>query len=113
MSSAIMVTPLGDSFLARLYRRGQCVDRDLPQALALYRASDAQGGGTAAPFIGYFYLKGLGTRADREKARYWFRKSVLSIILVPPRARRSLTQLLVGDLEVPAEFDEELEWLSV
>ena len=104
--------PRGDHFLAGLYRRGQCVHRDLAQALALYRASDVQGNELSAPFIGYFYLKGLGTRANHDAARHWFRKSVLSIIVVPPELRLSFIQALLGDLEVPAEFEEEFDWLS-
>ena len=102
---------LGDSVLAGLYRRGECVDRNLPQALALYRASDAQGNELAAPFIGYLYLKGLGTRANREAARHWFRKSALAVIAVPPELRLSFMRALLGDLEVPPEFEEELDWL--
>ncbi|MBP9183459.1 MAG: caspase family protein [Fuscovulum sp.] len=62
--------------LARLYERGVGVAPDLPRALELYQAADAQDFPDAVNEIGFFYFNGgLGLPLDQAKALEQFRRA--------------------------------------
>ncbi len=61
--------------LGKLYFEGKGTDKNLDQALALYRQAAAQDHILALNTLGALYKKGAKSPADKEKARQYFQRS--------------------------------------
>lgn len=63
---------------ARANDFGICVGEDDDLAFKLYKAGAERGRSLMMIRFGHFYLNGVGTEPDAEKARYWFRSHALA-----------------------------------
>ncbi len=104
--------PLADHFLGGLYEDGRCVARDYAKAFELYQIAADQDYFQSFPRIGLMYLEGRGAPVDREKARFWFRKTVLSIHSTPRESRLLFIRAILSERDVPQAVLDEFEWAN-
>ena len=104
--------PLADHFLAGLYEDGRCVARDYHEAFELYQIAADQDFFQSFPRIGLMYLEGRGAPGDREAARFWFRKTVMSIHSFPRESRLLFIRAMLSERDVPQAVLDEFEWAN-
>lgn len=72
----------GDKFaqkkLARMYERGDKIEKDYEQAAFWYLNAAKQGDAKSQQKLGDFYEKGLGVPQDYNQAAYWYKQAALN-----------------------------------
>lgn len=78
---------------------------NLLSAFELFQRSAAQGDPASQNNVGYFYDKGLGVKADREKAKFWYKKAIENGEM---SACSNLASLYISH----GEIDSAIHWLG-
>jgi hypothetical protein len=67
--------PMAQHGLGFMYLEGECVEQNLPQAVAWFKRAAEQGLAGSQATLGMLYEEGRGVEQDLEEARRWYEKA--------------------------------------